>query len=196
MSVIKRHLPSSQIHFSTNGDFLTKDILDSLILKGLSRLTITCHQNTFSTKNAEKRIGQMLKKLRVEKAPIAVKENYSVAKVEYKGGGTIPLRIFSSNFLINGQNRANSLKDIVILPASYRRNKECWRPTSQIAIAYDGSVYPCCMFFHGIADRKYIVGNCAGDSLFDLYADNVYAHFKNMGALKIPFESPCTECTD
>ena len=197
MAEIKKSLPDSKINFSTNGDFLTKDILEELSAHGLAKLTVTCHQNTYSREKAEKLVKNMLHTLEIKNAPLTVKKNSVVSKVHYtSGGGTIPLRIFSSNFLINGQNRANSLKNIVTLPASYKRNKACLRPVTQAVISYDGSVYPCCMFFHGIAEKKYLLGNCATDSLFDIYAHPLSAHFKKMGALAIPFESPCAECTD
>lgn len=197
MVLIKSNLPNCQIFFSTNGDYLTKERLEELILNGLSKLTVTCHQNKFDSKNGKFLLENMMKKLDLQNYTMSINDNYLVAKGAYllPGENPVPLRVFSSNFLINGQTRANSLKGIVAVPEQYKRIKACLRPETQLSISYDGSVYPCCMFFHGLAD-DFMIGKCHTSSIFDLYAHRKYVHFKQMCSLQKPYESPCLECTE
>lgn len=137
-----------------------------------------------------------MQKLGIKNYNLEIRKNYVVTNVKYNYGmATIPMRIFSSNFLITGQNRANALKNI-IAPAKYKREQECSRPKTQITISYDGAVYPCCMFCHGAADKKYMLGNCAHDAIAVLYSSYLSKHFIDMGSKTIPYESPCSECTE
>lgn len=197
MSLIKSSLPNVEIHFSTNGDLLTKNRLDKLSLNGLSKLTISRHLNNWSNSEALKSISATLRTLSIDKFAISSKKNYLVSKIEYKHSDkSIPIRIFSSNFLKTGQNRANSLKGIVDIPSGYMRKRPCRRPITEMNISYDGSCYPCCMFFHGIADSQYIIGNCTTETLANIYMHSIRRHFEDMCLLKVPYENPCKDCTD
>lgn len=194
LDIIRKAFPSNTIRFSTNGDMLTKDKINNVFAFGHIELIVTCHisQNEqWDTYSFLQRVISQTKIFEQVNFSIAVLPNCIRTNFEI---GTNSVLIFARNFFENGVDRAGALENIV---ASHgERTKPCLRPLVDFSISYDGSVYPCCQFCHGVDGlASYIIGNALDQDIFSIYTSDRMTSFRDM-ATKGPFTFPCKTCSE
>jgi len=194
---IKATLPAAKIFFSTNGDYLTAESLRQLKEVGLGSLFVTVHpQNAecWDTEEIKSLVAKKAALLNLDEGKWAVSPDQSVhcdLLLE-----KMPIQIFSLNFLKVGVNRAGSLT-VIEHAQSAKRTRPCTRPLHDFCISYDGSVYPCCQFFHGLdAHRKFIIGNIRDSSIFSLFVAQRMRRFRKMAFPEGAKAKPCDTCTE
>jgi len=157
-------LPDVPIVFNTNGDYLSKNILDKLDIEGLS---IMDYDN-----RGEKWCYERLQCLGV---------NITDVKYPYIYGmyGNIDEILYyvdwQKNALIG--SRGNTLSGKMI--QRKRRTEPCFEPTRFVAIDYNGNVMPCCELRSDIPEHHpYIFGNIIHESLPSILTKEEYAKFR------------------
>lgn len=194
---IKAILPKSNVYFSSNGDALSIKRLQQLKNAGLNKIIITHHPedaSIWATEKIEKGIISQAKKLNTAIDRLIINKDKSVnlfAKLD-----TLEIEIFSLNFLTQGVNRAGSL-EIVKNDGLLPRTRPCSRPLNDLCISYDGSVYPCCQFFHGLElHKKFCIGNVTRKNIFSIYYSTKMRTFRNMALKDGPKAFPCDTCAE
>jgi radical SAM protein with 4Fe4S-binding SPASM domain len=192
---IKEKLPLASISFSTNGDYLTKEIFRELQQFGLSRIDVTIHQKmekTWDEENAKKTISSFLNKLGWEVRDITGNNGFLVCNFDINN---TEVHVFARNFIVNGVNRAGVLNS-VNSATGYKRNRPCFRPKYDLSISYDGSIYPCCQFFHGLKETQpYIIGNVNTQNIIDIYFSKPFIIFRKMASTTYD-KHPCDTCSE
>ena len=196
MRIITANLPDARITFSTNGDYLTTAKLQILKENGLRFLTISDHQN-HTEWDAQKGIAdirKICKKAGIIPNDISINENIVQTHTQ---SDNLEVLIFSRNLIKTGVTRAGSMKAQVYTPKNFRRKAVCHRPRRDFTISYDGSIYPCCQFFHGISDNlPFVAGNAVHESIFSIYNSKIFTMFRNVAEFKIHDMEPCISCTE
>ena len=194
---IRIFLPKANIFFSTNGDLLTSERLDELEKNGLNKIIITQHPKNASeweTEKVKQDIQNVAKKMKLLCGEWQIAPNCGVHFFATKGNMSI--EIFSLNFLQVGNDRGGVLSTIEF-PDNFRRTSPCQRVLHDFTISYDGSVYPCCQFFHGLSQTKqYYVGNVAQNSIFDIFFNQKMCAFRKMASAIMPKGYPCSTCRE
>lgn len=194
---IKKILPKAHVFFSTNGDLLTKNRLKELEDSGLDSLIITEHPiNAFEWKVDEikKCIQDRAEKWQLPPGEWNIVPNSSVNYTTMQG--KMPVKIFSLNFPSVGNNRGGVLSTVET-PEDFRRVSPCQRVIQDLSISYDGSVYPCCQFFHGLdKNLVYCIGNTNKNSIFDIFFNKKMCTFRTMASSPKPKVFPCSTCRE
>jgi radical SAM protein with 4Fe4S-binding SPASM domain len=195
ISKIRKKLPAAKIHFSTNGDFLTGKLCRELASAGLSELIVSLHlpnPRQWHPDAAERRFDSISKRMGLKMHIKTIEKHKSFFQV-FLCYDKMVIRMFCLDYLKIGTTRAASVSTVSI--ENYIRKNLCLRPLTTFNISYDGTVYPCCDFYHGLLEhKKYIVGNVLEKSVFNLYADELI-HIFIENSLKFGKKKmPCTSC--
>jgi|GEM_PF-271235 len=196
MQIISEHLPEARITFSTNGDYLTVEKLQILKNNGLRSLTISAHQNQteWDKQKGIVDIQRICAKIEVPSSDVSVYDSDVHKRIQYD---TLEILMFSRDFCKTGVTRAGSTSAYVHTPENFQRNAVCHRPRNDFSISYDGSVYPCCQFYHDIADNlRFLAGNVEQDSMFTIYNSNIFTMFRKIAEFKAPDIEPCISCKE
>lgn len=191
----RRALPQVFMRFSTNGDLLTKEMLERLERAGLNELIVTMHPHKaehWDEKTIQSKIEQRLAALHLPADKYKVNQSKSVFfDTTFK---RMKVQYFSLNFLEVGTDRAGSVGTVRLREAG-GRTRPCWRPFSDFSIAYDGTVYPCCQFYHGFNDHgPFSMGNVHQSSMVDIYASMAMESFRAMAMKHGLKKYPCSTC--
>lgn len=177
---IKKMLPDNKLITNTNGDFITKENLDGLLI---DELTIMDYD--------QKGIDWCKNKLiSVGAEIIKIEKNYIYAQRE-------EMKIL---YYTNWQDfrvisdRGGFLKDL----SSIVRTNECNEPKYFIGINYDGTISPCCNIRNDIENHKeYILGDLHENSLKDILNNNKSLMFRTMCSNgNFREDSPCYRCNN
>ncbi len=187
----RKILPNAKLHTNTNGDFITRELLDEIYDAGLRSLNIQCYlreDEIFDTNNIKARIQKMSEKLNLKYTQIKSTPDYYGVAFDYKD---MSLSMYARNFKITGNNRGGSLKTI----SKITRKSPCYIPFTDIYIDYNGSVMPCCNLRSDLASHKnFIMGNVSSESIIRIFNNNKYKNLrKKLNKNKIEIY-PCNEC--
>ena len=187
--------PESFIKFNSNGDFLTRDVLDDLVNVGVNAIFITLHpgaKEKYEDDNRLKHLKRFFNRLQLDYNVDEIIPNTRITSDVYYRG--LRLLVQAHNWGVIGNDRGGTIPNLSI----DNRLHPCVRPIREFTISFDGSVYPCCQFFSGDQNTtKYKVGTVSSDeSIFDIYASNTMSAWR-----KSLFEfgiksSPCGSCKD
>jgi radical SAM protein with 4Fe4S-binding SPASM domain len=196
---IRRKLPRAKIYFSTNGDFLSSKLYEELALHGLDELTISLHPTDalqWNIDDVKRRFDSILNRIGIKTTyknhikSMEINETYFQTFLRHNG---MIVKLFCLDYLKIGSDRAASVS--TVSTENYIRKNVCLQPLTTFNISYDGTVYPCCNFYHGLMEhRKYIVGNVNENSIFDLYTDELMLMFIKQSLKFGKKKMPCTSC--
>jgi MoaA/NifB/PqqE/SkfB family radical SAM enzyme len=186
-------IPHATLHTNTNGDYLTRKVLDQLRGSGLDSLKIQCYlgpREEFTVEAIRTMANDTCAELGLPYTVRTKKPGELVlADVEYPG---MNVEIYGRNFRRTGTNRGGLLKSV---PGTCR-TQGCGLPFTDIYIDYTGYVMPCCNLRSDSAEHAtYITGDLNRMSLFDAYwSDKIInwrKHCKDPGVLP----PPCRSCS-
>jgi radical SAM protein with 4Fe4S-binding SPASM domain len=104
------------------------------------------------------------------------------------------VNLFSHDFMSVGFDRGGSIKKIKDT-RTILRIKPCRWPINNFVISYDGTVYPCCQFFHGFdMHKQYQVGNVVDKTIFDYYMSQYLIAFRKRAVKEGIKPEPCKFC--
>lgn len=191
---IRDKVPNARINFNSNGDYLTRKILDQLADAGLNSIYVSMQlgkNESYSDDIQKEKIKNFLKKL-----DLKCEINYFIpskkieADVNYKG---LQLLVMSNNWAVYGNDRGGVLSHL----SENNRFEPCMRPIREFQFDFKGNVYLCCQIYPN--DPKAgisIIGNLNQNSMAEIYASEKATNFRKH---LYPFSEkyfPCNSCKD
>ncbi|OEJ15847.1 hypothetical protein BFL38_10330 [Brachyspira hampsonii] len=176
---INENIPNSKVKIFTNGDYLDLEYLRILRNLNVKNILISYYydaldRNTpFDIENIIKPgMDKLINKLNLNYNVIISTNNEYYLKLEYKD---MEIIYKAQNFKNVATPRGNTVKDINLR----KRVIQCFMPVISIQVDYDGNYTPCCELRSDIEEhKKYILGNIASDTVFDIYTNKKIADFR------------------
>lgn len=186
-------LPShTELVLNTNGDLLTKESIEGLLVTTLNVMDYDCKGEDYWTKKVEEAGGIIIdtKELNFQGVLAAhtscgmIRVNLNWPKeweLENRAGALEPDEI------TEGMKWVNDLEE---------RAVPCPEPTYYINICSDGSVMPCChMSSHIDKHKDYILGNIRDNTLLEIYnSDKAVMIRKSLMIEEGMYPEPCRNC--
>ena len=162
ISYIREKCPVSRISTNTNGDYLTRAILDELEKAGLDQMFVTCHTLPGEEYIFENKIEEMKRLCERIDVPFNVSEkkfqDNITCEVKYK---KLNLYIVSNNWGKIGVYRGGNVEKLSVSD----QRKPCVRPFREMTIDHDGYVRMCTNIF----TSKNNFGNIENSDILDIY---------------------------
>ncbi len=192
---LRQKCPKCFIKFNSNGDYLTREVLDKLVNAGLNAIFLTMHVpkgKTYTDEDRMNAIKMFFKKLELEFNVNEVVPNEKiVSDMNYRG---MRLLVESHNWAVFGNDRGGAVESL----SSESRVTPCVRPLREFTIAYDGSVYPCCQFYPDCEEsQKYKVGQIDKNTgIFNIYSSKILTRWRKDLFVFGEKQKPCATCKD
>jgi len=198
IKVVREMLPNVMIHFNTNGDFLTNEILGKLEKAGLDRILISHYvdsniNNLWTYDKAFNSIVKMCDALRLSQPSFWTSDNdfHCMATVEL---GNLNIMHHTFNMRKFACDRGGTLSEKPELTKIEKRTKFCVVPYLSFIINYKGTVYPCANFHPESPEhQKLIVGDVKKESIFEIFAGEKFTEFRKKMIMDIN-TPPCNSC--
>lgn len=161
-------MPEVRVSFDSNGDYLTRVLLDDLLDSGLDMMIVTrhCTDSVFNVDRIKDEIYTYIDEKGLSEYIAEYKEN-SESNVtyilEYKGKN---IYVVANDWKTVGVDRGGQ---VTALSDENVRTAPCVDPIRYFCIGYDGSVKGCCNLYFDDADY----GNVSKESLLDCYFNNL-----------------------
>ena len=192
IAAVRRSLPESYIYFSTNGDFLNRELMCRLVDAGLSAMTVSVHPGRqFKDTNLLNRFFSLAQRLDVELRFTYYEERVMImAETVF---GHIPIKIRATDFEQRGSNRGGLMGNVT---APSDRQDPCMLPFEVLTIGYDGSVFPCYNMLAGIEahEQHSITRLTPTSSIFDSFAHTNLCKWRRRTFLTGHKLAPCNSC--
>lgn len=179
----KEIIPNVKLVTNTNGDYLSRDNLNGLLI---DELTIMDYDNKGMNACREKllRCGVNI-----------IKEFYPFIYGEYENMKILYYVDWSKHALL--EDRGGYLDENIRLRwknGKKLRDRPCYEPIHFIAIDYNGNVMPCCHMRSDIKfHREYILGNINNESIIDIYNNNKAVNIRKNISSGVLYK-PCKYC--
>lgn len=196
IEIIRSKAPKAYIHFATNGDYLTHDILVRLEKLGINRIIISNYilnhkGDIYTYAKAESQIVAKAESLGVKQKYYTTPNDISCLACGYFGNMNVIMNCY--NFNEWGYNRAGTLKGI--MKETGVRQQVCESPYHSCTIAYSGDVVYCGQIHCDFEEhRKYIVGNANKETIFDIFGGEKMNEIRKKTLCDVN-SSPCTGCS-
>ena len=196
LSKLNRELPSSVLHFNSNGDYIkSEDTLLKLEQSGLKEILITLHsppKSKWNKNSRQKALKRFAKKIKFN----LLKKHLNNLEFETKFGKQLFCRVVCTNLSIisNGRTRGGQIDS---LKPQLKRNLPCVKPFREFTIYYDGSVTPCCEIYHDEKYKKYTMGQILpnnSNSVFEVYTGKLLTKFRESVFGYSMKTGPCSTC--
>lgn len=166
---IKEALPEVMTALYSNGDYLNKELLDTLVDNGLDWMLVTRHvsEKPFSQSEYKKDLLAYIRKLGLEKSVTEYRElndNNVSYVLNYRQQ---ELYIVTNNWYVTGCDRGGVLEK---LKAKEVRTSPCAKAIRDFNISWDGIIKPCCdAYFSEHSDY----GTIDKDGILNAYFNNL-----------------------
>lgn len=191
----RKACPNSFIKFNSNGDYLTREILDKLVDSGLNALFITLHTPKGQPYFHEDRtiaFKKFFDKLGLDFDYDLIIPNKMNASDNYYRG--MRLLVESHNWAEIGNDRGGIIKSL----SCSSRTSPCVRPIREFTIAHDGLIYHCCQFFSDRKISEHAIMGKVDDmtSIFDIYTSKAVTDLRKKLFVFGNKQKPCSTCND
>lgn len=192
---LRSALPDAVLYTNSNGDFITRDVLEAAESAGLQKLKITIHPPRLKTWNRSRERRSLLAFLQklgvVDSNRADVDEEYRVEA--YFKVAKLAVIVQSVDWQREGNARAGSAE--AVLNVLSERSYPCIKPIREVTVFYDGTITMCCDAFYDeefTENRIARIGN--GTSLLDAYfSDELGSIRKNLLGWNRK-SGPCRNC--
>ena len=193
-------LPSANLSFNSNGDYIRHDTLRRLALAGLNRLHISIYGPEHGLFDSD----YVMDRVRSMATLCGLPETSAkwVSELECRAIGTfaegdlrLPLVIQARNFNSAGYDRGGLVRADELNTAA--RQYPCPSPFDELLITWNGAVVPCCNIVGDRPEHKsYIVGKVVGPGdIFAIYANGPLVAWRRSLMRFGQQSGPCTTCT-
>ena len=190
----RAHLPKSDIHIYTNGDYLTPDLLEDLAKAGLNYMHISIHMrpdDVYSDVYALERMTEVCARIGRGMKLKGIQAGQMVAgRVPHR---TISIDIRAVNYWQLGLDRGGVIEGVARPP---ERRAACYYPFKNFTIGYTGSVVPCCQMRSDVPQHaKNQIGTIRADEpIYLIYARSAAAAWRRAMVGDRPRGGPCQHC--
>lgn len=192
----KNSVPNANLHLNTNGDYLTKEMLEELYSSGLRSLHIQTYlpnrrkySDTLASEIVRKKIEEF-------KLPYEFSLSIPMDKLEYKIiFRNMKIKIYARNFLSNGTDRGGIIE---ILRKKRIRESPCLVPFHDIYIDYNGKIVPCCNIRSDIdAHIPYLFGDLSikNQNVFTIFCSEAGVQWRKQLFGYWKKKKPCDYCS-
>ncbi|HUI18987.1 MAG TPA: radical SAM protein [Alphaproteobacteria bacterium] len=189
----RERLPEATLYTHTNGDYLTRELLDELREAGLNVLRVQVYLGNDEHFDDAAMLTRMARRLGDLGLPFeftdVLPNTRYMARVSYPG---IEVTFDARNFDRIGTDRGQTVK----LARPYRRTAPCFVVYRHLYIDWNGAVVPCCNIRSDEpSHRPYIVDDLSGGrSIFDAYANSALAAWRRELLRFGDKRKPCDTC--
>lgn len=197
ISSIRSFLPKANIQLYTNGDYLNKNLLQTLADIGVNAVIATTHPN-----NANIPFNELTTKHKQMVEKLDLPFTYNVEKdrclaVLKVGGLSLHYHVVDwSAKNADGSMFAFDRGGSIDTNKKYERVEPCLTIFNNIQIEYDGTLLPCCNIHPDVEKhKKHILGKLDGDSnLFVEWTNDQYVKWRKMMVTFGNKGGPCANC--
>ena len=164
----RKKLPQATLYTNSNGDYLTREYLDEIADAGLDRIWIMRYppgKNEYSAEESNEALRSFASKMDLpieEQRTMYLKLRHPVMNIE----------VCSTDPRSFVRSRAGTITTTTFKS----RTSTCLAPFLHMYIDYNGSVMPCCNMRSDVPQHtEMIMGNCAKESLFEIYTNTRYS---------------------
>lgn len=165
MREVREKLPAASMNIFTNGDKLTREVMENLRALGAHSVMVSCHYadgEEWTVKSACRKMEAVCARLGL---PCSIQSS-GPSLITLASFGCTEVWVMSSDLMRHGSHRLGTV------PAARRERphaKPCSMILSSMNLSYSGTAYLCCEFCHGVPDqRKYALGTARELSVFAL----------------------------
>jgi hypothetical protein len=190
----RQKLPNATLTVYTNGDFLTRPVLDRLAAAGVNAVEITAHLQRGQSYTESKiltRIVNKAKELGLAAVLTDYREGQSIGFT--LAGSSMAVRMILMNYMHYGHSRGDLLDGVGRHVEA--RTKPCTQPFDWFVVNYTGAVTACCdLVADAPAHRNYVTGQLSTSSVFDVYSSPAYVAWRKGTMTSGEKEGPCGAC--
>ncbi len=190
----RQKLPNAVLAVYTNGDYLTRPVLDRLEAAGVNAVEITAHLQrglSYTESKIMTRIVSKAKELGLAAVLTEYKEGQSIGFT--LSGSSMAVRMILVNYMRYGHSRGNLLDGVGRQVEA--RAKPCKQPFDWFVVNYTGAVTACCDL---VADapnhQNYITGQLSTSNIFDIYSGPAYVSWRKGTMMSGEKQDPCGAC--
>lgn len=191
MAWARSRLPDCMFGFNTNGDYLTRPILDRLNEAGCDQIFVSVYgprHGEWDDAYVRNRVLKIAKTLGVDDPLVETPGlRYQITTQV----GRIRLFIAARNLWISGYDRGGLVPEL-----ARTRTSPCTSPISDFLVDHRGWVLPCCNVYTDEPEHlKHTIGRLEDQTIFDAYASATAQAWRN-GLLRYsPGGELCESCT-
>ena len=169
----KRHVPDCWFRLNSNGDYVTKAIMQDLLDQGFHEIVFSIHYRDGWNAEAQlAAINHFIKRSGLPPITPTVTEG-CISSVQTVGKTRV--KINSIDYLQHGTDRGGEIGES---NAKIVRSAPCELPKWQINVNFEGDVYPCCNIYpRKDLSGEYRLGSLRDSSIFDIYFSEPYQTF-------------------
>jgi len=197
IAYVKAHLPKSVQLVTTNGDYLTKERLQTLAVAGLDDIIISIYNVNdpnfeWTPEKANEQVEYLVEKLELDVIYNSM-DAQTVSVYATKFG--INMRLQNHDFRESAHNRGETLPNDLPFKHINQRTKFCPNSFITLNVYYDGSVITCgnCRNDYEL-HKGFIMGNVEDDTIYDIFHSDVAREFRK-GFTNDFNQYPCKSCT-
>jgi hypothetical protein len=190
----RQKLRNATLTVYTNGDFLTRPVLDRLAAAGVNAVEITAHlqrgQNYTESKILT-RIANKARELGLAAVLTEYREGQSIAFT--LAGSSMSVRMIQMNYMQYGHSRGNLLDGVGRQVEA--RTEPCRQPFDWFVVNYAGAVTACCDLVADAPDHhNYVTGQLSTSNIFDVYSSPAYVSWRKGTMMSGEKQGPCGAC--
>ena len=194
ISFARQKLPKAVLTVYTNGDFLTRPVLDRLVAAGVNAVEITAHLQRGLRYKESKILTRIFNKAK-ELGLIPVLSDYKEGQsIRFNlSGSSIAVGMILVNYMQYGHSRGNLLDGVGRQVEA--RTKPCTQPFDWFVVNYTGAVTACCDLVADAPDHQnYITGQLSTSNIFDIYSSPAYVSWRKGTMMSGEKRDPCGAC--
>jgi hypothetical protein len=190
----RQKLPNATLTVYTNGDFLTRPVLDRLAAAGVNAVEITAHLQRGQNYTESKILTRIFNKAK-ELGLAAVLSDYREGEsIGFTlSGSSMAVRMILVNYMRYGHSRGNLLDGVGRQVEA--RTKPCKQPLDWFVVNYTGAVTACCdLVADSPAHRNFVTGQLSTSNIFDIYSGPAYVSWRKGTMMSGEKRDPCGAC--
>lgn len=173
IDLARRNLPGAYLRLFTNGDLLTRPLLEKIVRKGVNSIDLSCHLDPGETWSMELALSRVSARNEALGFPyemqVQPEKAFTVLDIEDMNA---VLRITCQDFRNKSSNRMGTVEGIRIAP--HDPDKICDPMLHFLNISYTGAGYICYDCCHGVPGmERYALGSLRDSSIFEVYAKKI-----------------------
>lgn len=191
----RSNLPLASLKIFSNGDYLTRPLLDALIEAGVTEIELSIHLSRGKTYNDSDMLCRIQAKANELGLSAALSSFVPGNQIRFHlGGGGVEIMMLQRNYMALGHNRGDILKDVGKKVEG--RTDPCIQPLSLFVIVHTGNVTPCCTLVGDAPEHlPYVAGNVAIQSIFDIYSGETFVQWRRHLMVAGVKGKPCGTCS-